>query len=72
MHLVEVRQRLKDTTVEKDIYNINKLLNKLIEFIENQEEISFVDYSYISSLLSRSEKILYKAYTIFKLNDKEG
>lgn len=71
MHLVEVRQKLKDTTVKKDIYNINSILNKLMEFVENQEELSFIDYSYITSLLSRTEKLLYKTYTIFKLNNEE-
>ncbi len=69
MHLIEVRQSLNDTAVERDIYDINKIIRKLTEYTDFTEELSYTDYLYISTLLSKTKTLLYKAYTIFEVDN---
>ncbi len=69
MHLIEVRQSLTDTAVERDIYDINKIIRKLTEYTDFTEELSYTDYLYISTLLSKTKTLLYKAYTIFEVDN---
>lgn len=71
MHLLEVRQTLYDTEVTRDILDINKLAQRLNQYLEQTEDLSYCDFAYISALTSKSKTLLYKAYTIFNLNDKE-
>lgn len=71
MHLLEVRQTLYDTEVQRDILDINKLAQRLNEFLEQTEDLPYCDFAYISALTSKSKTLLYKAYTIFKLENKE-
>mgnify|MGYP007122710303 FL=1 len=71
MHLLEIRQTLYDTEVTRDILDINKLSQRLNEFLEQTEDLSYCDFAYISALTSKAKTLLYKAYTIFNLNQKE-
>ena len=71
MHLLEVRQTLYDTEVQRDILDINKLAQRLNQYLEQTEDLSYCDFAYISALTSKSKTLLYKAYTIFKLENKE-
>lgn len=71
MHLLEIRQTLYDTEVSRDILDINKLSQRLNEFLEQTDDLSYCDFAYISALTSKAKTLLYKAYTIFNLNDKE-
>ena len=71
MHLLELRQTLYDTEVQKDILDINKLAQRLNEFLELTEDLSYCDFAYISALTSKAKTLLYKAYTIFNINEKE-
>lgn len=71
MHLMEVRQKLYDTEVSRDILDINKLSQRLNEFLEQTEDLSYCDFAYISALTSKAKTLLYKAYTIFNINKKE-
>lgn len=71
MHLLEVRQTLYNTEVTRDILDINKLSQRLNEFLEQTEDLSYCDFAYISALTSKAKTLLYKAYTIFKLENKE-
>lgn len=71
MHLLEVRQTLYNTEVQRDILDINKLAQRLNEFLEQTEDLSYCDFAYISALTSKAKTLLYKAYTIFNLDNKE-
>lgn len=71
MHLIEIRQTLHDTSAERDIYDISKISRKLIEFAEFTEDLSYTDFAYITSLTSKAKTLLYRAYTIFKINNEE-
>lgn len=72
MHLLEVRQTLYNTEVSRDILDINKLAQRLNEFLEQTDDLSYCDFAYISALTSKAKTLLYKAYTIFNLDNKEG
>lgn len=72
MHLLEIRQTLYDTEVTRDILDINKLSQRLNEFLEQTEDLSYCDFAYISALTSKAKTLLYKAYTIFNIEHKEG
>lgn len=71
MHLLEVRQTLYDTSVERDIFDNNKIIKKLLEYLETTDDLSKTDFDYISTLLLKSKTLLYRAYTIFKINSEE-
>ena len=71
MHLLEIRQNLNDTSLEIDIYEISKIIRKLETLTEITDDLSKTDFDYILTLLSKSKTLLYRAYTIFKLNDEE-
>lgn len=71
MHLLEIRQTLYDTEVQRDILDINKLSKRLNQFLEQTEDLSYCDFAYISALTTKAKTLLYKAYTIFNLNQKE-
>lgn len=71
MHLLEVRQTLYDTEVQRDILDINKLAQRLNEFLEQTEDLPYCDFAYISALTSKAKTLLYKAYTIFNIDNKE-
>ena len=51
MHLLEIRQTLYDTEVTRDILDINKLSQRLNEFLEQTDDLSYCDFAYISLLL---------------------
>lgn len=72
MHLLEIRQTLRDTSIERDIYDINKISRKLTEFAEFTDDISYTDFAYITALTSKAKTLLYKAYTIFDISSKGG
>ena len=71
MQLYEVRQNLHDTSVEQDIFDNNKIIKKLVSFAEGTNDLSYTDFAYISQLLTKSKTLLYRAYTIFKINNEE-
>lgn len=70
MHLLEVRQTLHDTSTEKDIYDLDKLSKQLIDFVKITDDLSYIDFAYISALTSKAKILLYKTYTIFKVNNE--
>lgn len=70
MHLVEIRQSLHDTSVERDIYDMTKIIRKLAEYTEFTDDLNYTDFAYISALVDKSKTLLYKAYTIFKISNE--
>lgn len=70
MHLLEIRQSLENTSIEQNIYEGSKILKKLSKLIDNLDDLSMDDFTYISALLSKSKILLDKVYIILKLNNK--
>lgn len=71
MHLFEIRQNLKNTSVENDIYDNSRLIRQLETLIEITEDLNEADFNYISTLLLKSNTLLERAYIILKMNNQE-
>lgn len=70
MHLLEIRQDLKETSYKNEIYATSKLVRNLLECAETIDDINYTDFAYISTLTSKAKSLLDKAYTIFTFTDK--
>ena len=71
MHLIEIRQDLRDTSVKTIIYDNSNIIRQLETLAEFTTDLGQADCEYIATLLLKSKTLLEKAYTIFKLNDEE-
>lgn len=70
MHLLEIRQDLKETSYKNEIYATSKIVRNLLECAETIDDINYTDFAYISTLTSKAKLLLDKAYTIFTFIDK--
>lgn len=71
MQLVEIRQNLADTSVEQNIFDNKKIIKQIVSLAEITEDLSYTDFAYISQLLTKSQTLLYRAYTILQINHEE-
>lgn len=71
MHLLEIRQTLKDTSVENHIYDNSRIIRQLETLIEITEDLNEADFNYISTLLLKSKTLLERAYIILKMSNQE-
>ena len=65
MHLLEIRQDLKETSYKNEIYATSTIVRNLLECVETIDDINYTDFAYISILTSKAKTLLDKAYTIF-------
>lgn len=65
MHLLEIRQDLKETSYKNEIYATSTIVRNLLECAETIDDINYTDFAYISTLTSKAKTLLDKAYTIF-------
>ena len=65
MHLLEIRQDLKETSYKNEIYATSTIVRNLLKCAETIDDINYTDFAYISTLTSKAKTLLDKAYTIF-------
>lgn len=53
MHIVELKEKLQDTSFEEDMFYNSKLLKHINSFLDNEIDISVTSYKYVSSLASK-------------------
>lgn len=70
MHLLEIRQDLKETSYKNEIYATSRIVRNLLEYVETIDDINYTDFVYVSTLTSKAKTLLYKAYTIFNISNK--
>lgn len=70
MHLIEIRQDI-GKSVKTSIYENSKIIRQLETLAEMTTDLSCADYEYVITLLSKSQLLLEKTYTIFKLSNEE-
>ena len=58
MKVVEIKQELNDTSVERNMFDINRLSRHIISVVEIARETNYTDYQYISILTSKVLDIL--------------
>lgn len=70
MHLLEIRQDLKETSYKNEIYATSRIVRNLLECVETIDDINYTDFAYISTLTCKAKTLLDKAYTIFNYSNK--
>lgn len=58
MKVVEIKQELNDTSVERNMFDINRLSRHIISVMEIAKETNYTDYQYISTLTLKVLDIL--------------
>lgn len=70
MHLLEIRQDLKETSYKNEIYATSTIVRNLLKCAETIDDINYTDFAYISTLTTKAKTLLDKAYTIFIYDNK--
>ncbi len=60
MHIVELKENLKDTSFENDMIDINRLARHINSILDIATDINYTDYEYISTLATKTILILDK------------
>lgn len=60
MHIVELKENLKDTSFETDMIDISRLSRHINSLLDTATDINYTDYVYISSLAQKTILMLDK------------
>ncbi len=60
MHIVELKENLKDTSFETDMIDITRLARHINSILDITTDINYTDYEYISTLATKTILILDK------------
>lgn len=58
MKVVEVKEDIRDTSIVRDIFDINKISQTINLYSEFITDINYTDFQYIQVLLSKSKTML--------------
>ena len=53
MHIVELKENLKDASFEEDMIDISRLSRHINSLLDMATDINYTDYSYISTLSTK-------------------
>ena len=71
MRFCEVKEHIGNTNISTDIFDMNKIIQRLTLQSEFIEELNYYDSEYISILSDKAKVILYKMYSILDFYMKE-
>ncbi len=60
MHIVELKENIKDTSFENDVIYSKRILNNIYSLLDMVTDINYTDYKYISALSSKIVILLDK------------
>lgn len=60
MHIVELKENIKDTSFEDDVIYSKRILNNIYSLLDMVTDINYTDYKYISALSSKIVILLDK------------
>ncbi len=60
MHIVELKENIKDTSFENDVIYSKRILNNIYSLLDMVTDINYTDYKYISILSSKIVILLDK------------
>ena len=66
LKIVELKETIKDSNLTNNIYDIQKIIQKMILNLEFIEEINKDDYNYLEILTEKSKIALEKTLDIMK------
>ena len=58
MKVVEIREDIRDTSIIRDIFDINKISQQLSFYTEFITDINYTDFKYVQILLDKSKTML--------------
>ena len=68
LKIVELKETIKDSNLTNNIYDMQKIIQKIILNLEFIEEINKDDYNYLEILTEKSKIALEKALDIIQYN----
>ena len=68
LKIVELKETIKDSDLTNNIYDMQKIIQKIILNLEFIEEINKDDYNYLEILTEKSKIALEKALDIIQYN----
>ena len=68
LKIVELKETIKDSNLTNNIYDMQKIIQKMILNLEFIEEINKDDYNYLEILTEKSKIALEKALDIIQYN----
>lgn len=68
LKIVELKETMKDSNLTNNIYDMQKIIQKLILNLEFVEEINKDDYNYLEILTEKSKIALEKSLDIIRYN----
>lgn len=71
MRVYEVKAHIQNTNVNRDIFDMSRMLQKLTFYTEFVQEVNQDDSNYISILSSKAKKLICIIYNIFDVYMKE-
>lgn len=66
LKIVELKETIKDSNLTNNIYDIQKIIQKMILNLEFIEELNKDDYNYLEILTEKSKTALEKTLDIMK------
>ena len=66
LKIVELKETIKDSNLTNNIYDMQKIIQKMILNLEFVEEINKDDYNYLKIVTEKSKIALEKALEIMK------
>ena len=71
MQIYEVKEHIQNTNVNRDIFDMSRMQQKLTFYTEFVQELNHDDSDYISILSSKAKKLICIIYNIFDVYMKE-
>lgn len=60
MHIVELKENLKNTSFQEDMIDISRLSRHINSLLDMETDINYTDYEYISTLSTKAILMLDK------------
>lgn len=71
MRVYEVKEHIQNTNVNRDIFDMSRMLQKLTFYTEFVQELNYYDSDYLSILSSKAKRLICIIYNIFDVYMKE-
>lgn len=69
MHIVELKENLKNTSFQEDMIDISRLSKHINSLLDIATDINYTDYEYISTLSTKTILMLDKIDYILRKGD---
>ena len=69
LHIVELKENVKNTLFEKDMIDISRLSRHINSLLDMTTDINYTDYEYISTLATKTILMLDKIDYILRKGD---